>query len=158
MKTTMAMKNTTQTSTLATLFHQTSLPLLGTVTTVMSLAVLSVPIPPASAGIASGCTPAPYGLVCINALSNGTTIARVKLERGKGEASLICDYKGTVSITSPTGKILWSRTASRQQCTPVYAWFEWDVSRSFPSGSRICSSFYEGGVKQGGSPCLTVKP
>jgi hypothetical protein len=152
-----SVKSTTQkTLTIATLFHQTRLALLGSIASVVSVTMLSVPVPPASA--AQGCTPAPFGYVCVTANGKGTRITSVGVQRGKGDKSLICNYRGRVVVTSPSGKTLWSRTSSRNQCTPLRAWFGWKVNRSFPAGSQICSSFYENGTKQGGSPCLTVKP
>lgn len=145
-----------KTSTISGLFRQTKVALLGSIASVMSVAMLSVPAPPASA--ADGCTPAPSGYVCVQANGEGTKITKVGVVRGKADPSLICNYRGSVVVTSPSGQKLWSKTSSRNQCTPLRAWFSWKVNRSFPAGSQICSSFYENGDKQGGSPCLSVKP
>lgn len=140
---------------IAALLCQPRLALFSTLTSVMSLSMLSVSVPPASA--AQGCTPAPSGYICVNAEGNGTRINKVAVVRGKADQSLICNYRGTVVIKSPSGTVLWQRTSSRNQCTPLRAWFSWEVNQTFPAGSRICSSFFENNEQQGGSPCLTVE-
>lgn len=76
------MKNTIQkTSTRIKLFCQPHLTLLGSITSLMSVAMLFVSVPSALA--AQGCTPAPSGYICVNANGQGRRITKVAVVRGK---------------------------------------------------------------------------
>lgn len=114
---------------------------------------------PALARVVDGCTAAPHGYVCVQAVGKrgSTSITKVGVSRGKVDKSFICKYRGEVRVLSPSSKVLWKRTASRQNCAIGRAWFNFDIKGNFPNGSRVCSRFYEGGQQQGGSPCITLK-
>ena len=42
-------------------------------------------------------------------------------------------------------------------CSPGRAWFDWNVNQNWRNNYRICVHFFEGNVKQGGSPCVTIR-
>jgi len=140
--------------------------ILGAILMLLGLAAPSfshaAPRPAPEGGVTAvvgGCTAAPYGYVCVSVDGKaGTTyVARASVVRGKLDGSLICNYGGRVYIKAPSGKIVWTQAYNRKGCSVGRAWFTFDVNRTFPSGSRVCSRFREYGVQQGGEPCITLR-
>jgi hypothetical protein len=42
-------------------------------------------------------------------------------------------------------------------CDAHRVWYDFYPMKYYPDGSHVCTSFYENGVQQGGSPCLLIK-
>lgn len=110
---------------------------------------------PANAS-ASGCTLAPNGYVCGKVDGSGLYVRAAHVSRGKQGTDFICDYQGTVRVYNSAGTLIYVKKSGRHQgCTPLRAWFDFSIQRSFPPSSKLCTSFYERGVRQG-TTCFRI--
>ena len=108
---------------------------------------------------AEGCTPAPFGYTCNYTHGKGTRVDRVDVIRGKADKSMICSYSAIVRVADPGGRVIYERDSGivhNGACSPGRAYISFNVRRSFPDGSKICTRFFEGGQQQGGAPCLDI--
>ena len=121
-----------------------------------SLALAAGATTPAARADAVGCTPAPYGDVCIFVWGSGLYVSHVQVVRNKIDYSLICDYQGRMTVRNGDGVLLDSRWSRRHSgCTPLKAWFDWYPRRTYPNQSKLCTAFFERGVRQG-KACETI--
>jgi len=110
---------------------------------------------PANAS-ASGCTLAPHGYVCGKVDGSGLYVRAAHVARGKAGSDFICDYQGTVRVYNTAGRVIYLKKSGRHQgCTPLRAWFDFSIKRHFPNHSKLCTSFYERGVRQG-TTCFRI--
>jgi hypothetical protein len=126
----------------------------------MSLALIGTmlvgPMSNTADASADGCTPAPYGSVCIYVTGKGLNVKKISVARSKIDLSLICHYAGEVEIRPPKGRKYSLPVQSQNNCAVGRAWFNWYGNWNFPHGTRIFVHFYEDGKKVGGSPAITV--
>jgi hypothetical protein len=105
---------------------------------------------------ASGCTLAPNGYVCGKVDGSGLHVSAAHVARGKSGTEFICDYQGTVRVYNSAGRRIYLKRSGRHQgCTPLRAWFDFSVNRTFPNNSKLCTSFYERGIRQG-TTCFKI--
>ena len=110
---------------------------------------------PASAS-ASGCTLAPNGYVCGGVDGQSLFVNSAYVVRGKQGTEFICNYRGTVRVYNSAGHQIYLKRSGRHQgCTPLRAWFNFSIKRSFPQNSKLCTSFYERDVRQG-TTCFKI--
>jgi hypothetical protein len=111
----------------------------------------------AAAENASGCTAAPNGYVCIYVWGSADYVNQVRAVRGKASGSLICNWQAAMFVNDSAGRRLETRWSPVQhRCDVGRAWFDFYPRKIYPDHSRVCVSWYEDGVKQGGSPCETL--
>jgi hypothetical protein len=128
---------------------------LGAVVAATTATALSLGASEASAD-SYGCTWAPWGNVCILIEGSGTYVSHVRVRRAKIDYSLICNYRGKMTVRNRYGTLIERRWSPYHAgCTPIWAWFDWYPRRYYPNWSRICTAFYENGVLQG-KPCNWV--
>jgi hypothetical protein len=104
---------------------------------------------PRAAADSYGCTWAPFGNVCILIEGHSTYVSHVRVRRAKIDASLICNYRGVMTIRNTSGKLIRKREKYHPGCSVIWAWFDWYPRRHFPHNSTICTGFYENGQLQG---------
>jgi hypothetical protein len=104
----------------------------------------------------SACTAAPHGSVCIYVWGFGDDVDHVRVVRMK--TSQICPWQAAMYIVDPSGRLIerqWSPI--HDGCVSRQASYDFDPRRGlYPTGSDVCGAFYEDGVKQGGSPCVSL--
>jgi hypothetical protein len=129
------------------------------ITFLVSLFVLAIAnvtdAQPANAD-AAGCTAAPGGYVCNETYGTAAYVDRVRAVRGK--ANLICNWQAAMYVNDSAGRRLETRWSPVQdRCDTGRAWYDFWPRKIYPNNSRVCVSWYESGVKQGGSPCITLR-
>ncbi len=109
----------------------------------------------AASADAQGCSSASGGYVCTYVGGSGRYVNYVTASRGKNGS--ICRSSAWIYSISPAGAVTGLGYQSRANCAMGRAWFSFTLNRSFPSGTRICSKFMEGGAPVGGEPCLWIR-
>jgi hypothetical protein len=104
---------------------------------------------PKAAADSFGCTWAPFGNVCILIEGHSTYVSHVRVRRAKIDPSLICNYRGVMTIRNASGKLIRKREKYHSGCSVIWAWFDWYPRRHFPHNSTVCTAFYEYGQLQG---------
>jgi hypothetical protein len=121
---------------------------------VPALVVLGVPR--VARADANGCTAAPYGMVCIVVEGDGLRVDHAAVVRDKADPAFICKYRGRMTVTDRSGKVIDKRYSSRHKgCTPLRAWFDWYPKKKYPNNSKLCTTFFEDGEEQG-TACATI--
>ena len=93
---------------------------------------------------------------CLGIYGSGTHVDSFRVSYNKTYRT-ICAYQAKVTVTSPAGTT-WTYWSSKHTgCSFNTAWFDFEVNRSYPSGSRACGFFYERGEYRGAKPCNTIK-
>jgi hypothetical protein len=126
--------------------------------TLLGLGGVTVTAAPAQAS-ASGCTWAPYGYVCGNVIGSGVRVTEVYVSRGKADPSLICSYRGRMTVWNVEGRKVYDKwTATQSGCVPARAYLtiHRGSTLTFPNNSKLCTNFYEYGVQQGGGTCFAI--
>ncbi|MBE3014471.1 hypothetical protein IL992_35655 [Microbispora sp. NEAU-D428] len=98
--------------------------------------------------------------VCVNVKRSGKYIKEAWVNRGN--AGQICDYRGTVTVYDGRGRILYQkRSRNHPGCSYLRASVGGTVKRSFPSGRKVCGSWWQGGSVNGrwervGTACVKM--
>jgi hypothetical protein len=99
---------------------------------------------------AEGCTytDVPYAYVCGQVHGEKLHVETVDVSRGKFPGGTIKDYHAEVTVRSPGGGFWWFRSGTHEGKTYTRAYMTVDIHRSFPDGSKLCGTFFEGGDAQ----------
>ena len=98
---------------------------------------------------------APGGYVCIYVYGSADYVNQVRAVRGKN--NLICNWQAAMYVNNSSGRRIETRWSPVQnRCDAGRAWYDFWPRKIYPDHSRVCVSWYESGVKQGGSPCETL--
>lgn len=123
---------------------------------VLLLSALSLPAP--AAADARGCTPASFGMTCVDVVGTSTEVYWVRAERFKADPEWICDHNAQMWVNDKNGRRIDTRWSGRYRgCSIGVAWHRWSPSREYPNKSRLCIAFYERGQQQGGAACVKIK-
>jgi hypothetical protein len=110
---------------------------------------------------ATGCTRGDGGKVCISVNGKGLNVKSVRATFQRDGGKEICDYSAKVVVKYPKGGGTELQKKGRSNCTlgaPFgIAYFDWNVNRDFPHGSKVYVYFYVRGKDVGGHPAITVK-
>ena len=103
-----------------------------------------------AAASAEGCTytDVPNAYVCAQVHGKKLRVDTVDVSRGKFPGGTISDYHAEVTVRSRAGGFWWFRSGTREGKSYTRAYMTVDVNRSFPDGSKLCGSFFEGGQLQ----------
>lgn len=113
--------------------------------------------PSGAAANARGCTPAPFGTVCINVQGAGLHVDKVRVERFKSDPELVCDHQGVMWVSDEQGRRVDTRWSLRHPgCSAGVAWHFWDPNRNYPRKGQLCVAFFERDVRQGAA-CVKIK-
>jgi hypothetical protein len=120
-----------------------------------ALATINLVVAKPAHANASGCTAAPGGYVCIYVYGSADYVNQVRAVRGKN--NLICNWQAAMYVNNSSGRRIETRWSPVQnRCDGGRAWYDFWPRKIYPDHSRVCVSWYESGVKQGGSPCETL--
>lgn len=127
---------------------------------VLLIPVLLLALFPDRAGADSnGCTPAPYGTICIYVRGGGEHVRSWQVGRINWNPNLICNYSAQVEVRPPHGppRYFWGERKFHSGCS-AEAHFDWTVDQNFPDRTRLCGFWWEDYDKlTGGQPCITVE-
>jgi len=101
-------------------------------------------------GTSVGCTPAPYGDVCISVNGAGLYVSYVACTREYYNPTFICDWSANVWWCCGS----WDSQVENN-CQPGLAYLDFWFNENFPS-TQICCAFFQSGQQQGGSPCENI--
>ena len=103
-----------------------------------------------AAASAEGCTytDVPNAYVCGQVHGKKLHVDSMDVVRGKYPGGTISAYHAEVTVRSPRGTIWWFGSATHEGKSYVRAYRTLEIDRSFPDGSEICGSFFEGGQLQ----------
>ncbi|MGH2721820.1 MAG: hypothetical protein ACRDJO_09480 [Actinomycetota bacterium] len=124
----------------------------------MAPLLVLVAFPAPARADSNGCTPAPYGTVCIYVRGGGEHVRSWQVGRIKWNPDLVCNYSAQVEVRLPNGKrYFWGERKSHSGCS-AEGHFDWSVDENFPDRTRLCGFWWEDHDKlTGGQPCITVE-
>lgn len=113
---------------------------------------------PAAHADANSCSPAPYGVICIQVYGRSIRVDSVEAIRDKADFGGICAYSAAVDVHEGPTNLYHQETGivRNGECVAGRAYVSFPIGRDFPHGSVICTRFFEGGVQQGGLACATI--